>query len=64
MADALKASPFYILFGFVPLGLAIYLFATAKRRVGHWVMGAILLLIAVLSFSASVDIRHNNPYPR
>jgi len=60
---------FYVLFGFLPFGLAVYLFARAKRRVGHYIIAVLLLLIAVLSFFASVDVRRPptstlKPYPK
>jgi len=63
MAGALAFWGFYILLGYFPLGIAIYLFATGKGRVGYHFFGIILLLIAILSLSAVVDVRQA-AYPR
>jgi hypothetical protein len=59
MAAVLVKFVFYTIFGFIPLGSAIYLFASAKGRAERYVFGTILLLIGILGLLAQVDT-----YPR
>lgn len=55
MAIDFGAIEFYVLFALLPLGLAVYLLARAKRRVEYYIIGVILLIIATVASSASVD---------
>ena len=49
---------FYTVLGILPLGLAIYLFVSAKGRVDRYAFGVILLLIAITVLAGSVVPSH------
>ena len=55
MANAVRWI-YYLLVGFLPLGVAIYLLVTAKRNVGQWIIGLLLLLIAVMMLASHVNV--------